>query len=72
MREEIKARRRLDDKDVPFLRADLYFFEDKDRKEGEPLGKFCYLVNIGSTIPPRIVEVDAMNGSILQWITYPR
>lgn len=38
----------------------------------EPVKRPIYVISVGSVIPPQLVEVDAIDGSILAWRIFPR
>jgi hypothetical protein len=41
-------------------------------KEGSSVGRFVYSIKIGSSRPGTVVEVDATDGTVLAWRTFPR
>ena len=45
---------------------------EEERKEDLSIGRFVYRIHIAPQIPGTIVEIDAMDGTVLQWRTLPR
>jgi hypothetical protein len=53
--------------------VNLYFCEDEQRKPGDPLGSFYYSMFLGATRPPTLLQMDAVDGTILLCKSlYPR
>ncbi|MBB5064706.1 hypothetical protein [Granulicella mallensis] len=51
----------------------LHFLQaEGEWKEAQPIGRFVYSVNIGSSLPGTVVEIDAIDGTVLEWRTLPR
>jgi len=44
----------------------------KERKEDLSIGRFVYSMNIGNWRPGTVVEIDAIDGTVLKWLTRPR
>ena len=45
---------------------------EEERKEDLSIGRFVYSMKIGSSIPGTVVEIDAIDGTVLKWRTFPR
>lgn len=50
----------------------LCFFENKNRSGDEPIGTFSYVMRMGTFRPAPILQMDATDGTIQQWQTFPR
>jgi hypothetical protein len=50
----------------------LRFFENRNRKEDEPIGRFSYVMRMGTFRPAPILQIDAMDGTVQQWKTFLR
>lgn len=42
------------------------------RKEEQPVERFIYSMVLGTSRPAPVVEVDAIDGTVLKWQTFPR
>lgn len=72
-REYAKTRRHsLEEKYIRPGSAQLHLTKVEGAEGGEPAERFVYEIAIGRMRPMPIVEVDALDGTILKWRSLPR